>query len=414
MEQSFQLGFVHFDRKDQDRYLAVLKQLDDEGAIDELGVGRIRDYYSNLLFPGMSVLQQHAKYFVVLPLLFKEAVKAKGGYRDPSDVRSKIRSLEIVLTKRLCEACPDAVGITGSDSKAVNNENGKGEYVKYDPLYIYRSGLKSFDIVLTESIEEAIFDASKLFRKRPAKLSASDNEQGDSEDEEALMPFCSCPEKEYDWEKECSLDLTRKEARFLRDHILNSGKCKGSLLHHILENGIPVSGFETFDSFLTALTAKDESLPEELKREAQLASCFSDLLDGLYYFYNWLYSGKTDETMWGQFLTWTVGTFHPKRTGMMDSLQVPFSLRLPEFNDDGSRSFCKFAIEQIRQKDWTGLESLIVERERKCKKRGSRWKIGNDQYRYDPQNPIHDFKVDFRWKTVRTIIGEIQEGLDHE
>lgn len=414
MEQSFQLGFVHFDRKDQDRYLAVLKQLDDEGAIDELGVGRIRDYYSNLLFPGMSVLQQHAKYFVVMPHLFKEAVKAKAVYRDSFDVQSKIRSLEVELTKRLCEACPGVGGITGSDSKAVNNENGKGEYVKYDPLYIYRSGLKSFDIVLTENIEDAIRKASDLFRKRPVKLSATDNEQGDSEDEEALMPFCSCPEKEYDWEKECSLKLTRKEAQFLRDHILKADKCKGSLLHHILEKGIPVSGFETFDSFLTALTAKDGSIPEELKREAQLASCFSDLLDGLYYFYNWLFSGKTDETMRRRFLTWTVDTFSPKCAGMRNSLQVPFPHRLQEFNDDESRPFCNYAIDLIHREDWNGLESWIVRRERKCKKRGSRWKIGNDQYRYDPQNPIHDFKVDFRWKTVRTIIGEIQEGLDHE
>ena len=411
MEQSFQLGFVHFDRKDQDRYLAVLKQLADEGAIDELGVGRIRDYYSNLLFPGMSVLQQHAKYFVVLPLLFKEAVKAKGGYHTPSDVQSKIRSLEIVLTKRLCEACPGDGGITGSDSEAVINENGKGEYVKYDPLYIYRSGLKSFDILLNENIEDAITEASDLFRKRPVKLSASDNEQGDSEDEEALMPFCCCPEKEYDWEKKCSLDLTRKEAQFLRDHILNSDKCKGSLLHHILEKGILVSGFETFDSFLTG---NGESLPEDLKREAQLASYFSDLLDGLYYCYNWLFSGKTDEKMWDQFLKWTKDTFHPKCTGMRNSLQVPFPHRLQEFNDDGSKSFCDSAIELIRQEEWNGLERLIVGREQQCKKRGSRWKIENNQYTYNPKKPIHDFKVDFRWKTVRTIVGEIQEGLDHE
>jgi hypothetical protein len=39
-----------------------MKLLQGQGAIDELGLGRIRDAFSNEMFSGLSTLQTHAKY----------------------------------------------------------------------------------------------------------------------------------------------------------------------------------------------------------------------------------------------------------------------------------------------------------------------------------------------------------------
>ena len=173
------LGFVHFDRSDQKKYLAVLSKISEGGAIDELGVGRIRDYYSDLLFPGVSSLHQHAKYFSLMPLLYRESVKNK--YLHFEDVRAAIRRMEIELTRRLCEGSPGAPGITGSDALR------SGAFVKYDPMYIYGMALQTYGIVRTENIEGAIYHASKKYHERPVKLSANDQEQGDSEDRDSIF-----------------------------------------------------------------------------------------------------------------------------------------------------------------------------------------------------------------------------------
>ena len=65
-----QVGFVHFDHEDQRKYLAVLSKITDGGAIDELGIGHLRDYYSERIFLGISTLHQHAKYFSLMPQFY--------------------------------------------------------------------------------------------------------------------------------------------------------------------------------------------------------------------------------------------------------------------------------------------------------------------------------------------------------
>lgn len=65
-----EIGFVSFNQEALNRANKVMKLLQGQGAIDELGLGRIRDAFSNTMFPGMSVLQTHAKYFVLMPALY--------------------------------------------------------------------------------------------------------------------------------------------------------------------------------------------------------------------------------------------------------------------------------------------------------------------------------------------------------
>ena len=395
-----QLGFVHFDRNDQKKYLAVLSRLTEGGAIDELGVGRIRDFYSDRMFPGISTLHQHAKYFALLPLLYREAVKVR--YHRLDDVRPAIRNMEVAMTERLCKGSPGATGITGSNSLE------SGNYVKYDPVYIYGTALRTYGIVRIDDLEGAIFYASKKYHERPVKLSATDQEQGDSDDVESVFSFCLCPsDLEYDWLAECSLKLSPHEASFVRDHILAAPACKGTLLHYILENKLyfkddEVSSFETF------LLRFRDTLPDDLRYYAEHASCFSDLVDGLFLYYNWLFSEKTDTDVWDELVAWREETFLPERDGIIQSIT------LPVINDNGSKRFCRDAVSFIESENWDEMDRLVRNRERSIK--GSRYKIGNAQsgYQYNPGNRVHPGKVEFRWWTVRTIVNEIMEGLGDE
>ena len=62
-----QIGFVNFNTDEKKRIAQMMQFLNEPEAVEELGVGRVRDHFSDTLFPGTSSLQHHAKYFVVLP-----------------------------------------------------------------------------------------------------------------------------------------------------------------------------------------------------------------------------------------------------------------------------------------------------------------------------------------------------------
>lgn len=93
------LGFINFSSEEQLKMHQVIQAIQEHQAIDELGLGRIRDAFSNKLFPGISTLHNRAKYYAILPSLFLEA--EKGTYKSANEVRAKVLNLEIMLTRRV-------------------------------------------------------------------------------------------------------------------------------------------------------------------------------------------------------------------------------------------------------------------------------------------------------------------------
>lgn len=109
-----EIGFLSFNQEALNRANKVMKLLQGQGAIDELGLGRIRDAFSNMMFPGMSVLQTHAKYFLLLPALY--AYLEKNRINDAREARMIVRDQEIKMTNRLMEgSSKDTTGIIGAD-----------------------------------------------------------------------------------------------------------------------------------------------------------------------------------------------------------------------------------------------------------------------------------------------------------
>lgn len=108
------LGFINFSSEEQLKMHQVIQAIQEHQAIDELGLGRIRDAFSNKLFPGISTLHNRAKYYAILPSLFLEA--EKGTYKSANEVRAKVLNLEIMLTRQLLRGTEPANnwGITGS------------------------------------------------------------------------------------------------------------------------------------------------------------------------------------------------------------------------------------------------------------------------------------------------------------
>lgn len=68
-----QIGWVDFSKTERDKVVSILRLLGTQTALDELGIGTVRDAFSDMFFPGISTLQTRAKYFVILPYLFAQA-----------------------------------------------------------------------------------------------------------------------------------------------------------------------------------------------------------------------------------------------------------------------------------------------------------------------------------------------------
>jgi hypothetical protein len=76
------LTWLDFSDAERKRALQVVELLGRPETRDELGLGAIRDTFSNALFPGMSTVQRRARYFLFVPWTFREAERRWAGRLD--------------------------------------------------------------------------------------------------------------------------------------------------------------------------------------------------------------------------------------------------------------------------------------------------------------------------------------------
>ena len=109
--------------------------------------------------------------------------------------------------------------------------------MKYDPAYIYNSGLQTFEILKSPQVEELIYSASKAIHDAAKTQKSNDEDTADdAADKAGLFQFCSFPHITYDFTKACSLDLTAADHDFITDHILKAKACQGTLLRWLVDN----------------------------------------------------------------------------------------------------------------------------------------------------------------------------------
>ncbi|MBD2760539.1 hypothetical protein IEE94_13585 [Yimella sp. cx-573] len=65
------VGWLNFDAEQQRRTELMMAAIAEQGTIDELGLGDVRDLIARALHPGITVLQTRARYLVFLPHLYQ-------------------------------------------------------------------------------------------------------------------------------------------------------------------------------------------------------------------------------------------------------------------------------------------------------------------------------------------------------
>ena len=276
-----EIGYINFSNEEKNNLYKVIQSIRDHHAIDELGIGRIRDAFSNEMFPGMSTLQNRAKYFAILPALYYQAEKER--YDNVREVRKRVLDLEIKLTRQLingAETPEERYGITGS-TLIEQAERDSSKYVKYDPTYIYWSGLVTYNMVTKDgNIYQLIYERSRRSQESPERLKKSSPEEydGDAEEYMGRSQLFNTGGLRYvfDGRTPIPVKLNKAEAEFIYSCITKSEDSRDSLLAYILNHtDVPI-----IENYLE-LGAVWNELPTELRRVYVLSARFEKYTIGM-------------------------------------------------------------------------------------------------------------------------------------
>ena len=393
-----QLGWIDFSKEDRQKALDVINLLSEQGAVDELGIGIVRDAFANYFFPGTSTIQTRAKYFLIVPYILRDAIDGRYG-KDVNRILRAIDAEEKECGIKLLEADPKAEGVIGTRVLP------KG-WVARKPSDIYWNGIRTYGIFCDYglSIPEYVSLAVKLnTQKSSAKLGnrndeAEENEKDDSDAGDIMnVSFWNLPIYHDNWRDNLTIELTNEEAFYLDKQIQKGAK--GTLLEYVLKNRIDMNKYEDFVSMAADLSEKVE---EKLSYMMKLACEFNNLVYMARVRFNVMLSEEENEVAVSE---WDRLKPQVKRSANVD-LSVVFNKL--ELHNPGTYLFLSKLQEAFKALDIDAADELIKKRERQLK--GINRAKLNRTKEFDHSKWVGGGELDYRFSNARTIINDIYSG----
>jgi hypothetical protein len=270
-------GWLDFDATASERTATLLKAFEEPGTLDPLGLGSIRDCFSELLAPGTSTIQTRLRYFLFVPWI------CQGIERDrvaPAEFASRLRDDEAKLIECLRHLGPDQ-GVLGYVA---------GRELKRMPSVVYWGGLGSWGLRrLDLSITEYGRRIGQLSRRRIEV----DDDRNPVTRPPALWAALPGPPRSL-LHTDVDFDLTVEEATLLIDHIRRHHP--RSLLAETCRFPAEAASIEL------PWDLPAERLRPELQGALHHARCVSELTLGPQHVYNLLVARRA-----GTELQWDVG-----------------------------------------------------------------------------------------------------------
>ena len=393
-----QLGWIDFSKEDRQKALDVINLLSEQGAVDELGIGIVRDAFANYFFPGTSTIQTRAKYFLIVPYVLKEAVDGRYG-KETNKILRSIDSDEKGCGIRLLEANPKAEGVIGTRVLP------KG-WVARKPSDIYWNGIRTYGIFRNDSLsipEYVKMSVRLLEQKSSVKLGNrnDDAEENDRDDADAgdfmNIQFWDIPVYKSNWRDGLSIELTKQEALYLDSQIQKS--TKGTLLEFILKHRINLDEYDGFTSMTRELTDKVDA---ELSYMLRLACEFNNLIYMSRVRYNVMLSESENEIAMGE---WERLQSDCKNRAGVDLNAVFDKLKL---RNQGTFIFLSKLQEEFQKTNIDDVDELIRKRERHLKGI-NRAKLSRTK-EFDHSKWVGGGELDYRFSNARRIINDIYHG----
>lgn len=204
------IAWLSFDQDQQQRTQLLMAALSQQGTVDELGMGILRDLIAGVLFPGHTVLHTRAKYLLFLP---RDFIGLKGMTAEAlAKAARKAEADRIVALRRHYEPLLQGKGIIGHTTGSETKQMPSGSYWGLlRRLGIYRG-------------KGSIWDAySAMATERSTRLRRSMFHAEDQDDQVApggdLWDELPEPDGEFG-----GFDLSTDEAVWLREKFLLSDR----------------------------------------------------------------------------------------------------------------------------------------------------------------------------------------------
>lgn len=406
--------------------MTILSALQAPGAVDEIGVGIVRDAFADKLFPGTSTLLTKARYFFFVPYILKTMEECRDSSRqNAKKLRNDFNDLEKRCAQGLL-ACVEAnEGIIGR----VSLQSQK--WVTRGPGEIYWASLRTLGFMRPKAPEgmHAYFAwlSDERMRAKPIKIEQTDD--GLSDDAVASESVWNVPRLAFeewkrnwgDWKNKASIELTETEAAFFAKQIVRTqpNSLYALLISDEQLRAIALSSNESAENddsimgqygsafhrfMISGGYQRIAECNQDLARSCSLADGFSEFVLGCRIAYNMQIAGleKYAQSAWQ--------VYEP------DAVRFAKALDLDVISEDldlrkhagyaSLKAFLNDARDRMLSSDLDGLKTVVADRERKIK--GTRAKIG--------RNDIGDIawrggmRLPYRFNNAINIVREISEA----
>ena len=196
------LGWLDLDTAASERVSTLLRSLEEPSTLDVLGLGSIRDAFSDMLTPGTSTVQTRLRYFIFLPWIFK---RLEDQHVSAADFASRLRDAEAQLI--------DCLRHLGRGQGVIGRVAGRD--LRRMPSDIYWGSMEAWGIRrLDLSLSEYAQQAAAIGRRQPER----DDDGTATEEGVPIWTVIPAPPEKF-LSDEITFDLEAEEAQVLTDGI---------------------------------------------------------------------------------------------------------------------------------------------------------------------------------------------------
>lgn len=386
------MAWVDFSSSNRDEMDRLLDAFREAGTVDELGIGTIRDTFSDLLFPGTSTLHTRARY-----LLFTawQVTKVAAQRHHLERAVTELRQEEVRLIEALIKGDPDG-GVIGKVARSS---------LKRMPTVLYWSALGQYGIRRCAEGPQGHLRAVTAGTILPP----------DDEDDVVRVHrdphFAQLPEPPTDLTESATFNLTNDEAVFLSERIQAS--CPDTYLAWLVRNRTPGDVKRPWDEELTV------GLDDNVARVLAHGQRLSQLYEGAPLLYNFLLAeaaGRQDsiDTYEAALQSWSADPCLSLATAEWDRTDFWTTVLTKRRGLNAeTRDFVDAWVKIVSsdpQGCWRTSEAreLVQNREQRLKKSRSRFLNAEALGRWE--GGVGVGALTYRWGNARTLVNDIRRG----
>ena len=388
------LGWIDFSKDERNKVLNAIHLLDEPGAVDELGIGAVRDAFADLFFPGTSTVQTRAKYFLIVPYVLKEAGSGKYG----SDLKAILYKID-----KEERSCRDIMIKTSNDG--VIGSSVPNSWVLRTPSNIYWNGIRQMgifneDLSIKEYIRQSIIQRSEKkatgYGNRDKNAEENEKDDIDAGDITSIRFWNLGDTYHSDWRDGLTIELLPKEAEFLKSQIIANQRT--SLFAFILEKNISL---DEYDSFSALCEGIKDSVDDDMRCMMELANDFNNLVSIITTRYNLIVFNNQNERARKK---WDVLSKDLERRSKVDLEMIFARLSIKSVK---LKTFLFNVRKAIQDNKIATVDDLIKEREVSLKgaKRAKTSRVG--EFKEESVGWIGIDILDYRYTPAKRIIKDI-------